>query len=263
MRSLLFIVVSWFSLSTHALAQSWTEIAICDDIAEVPPLIYFERVDNEKTENIVGVSVSIIKAIFERNQIPFHISLIPWSRCLREAKDGQQYQMILNAVRTPEREKDFHYITTHCIASKFYFYSKARYPNGLSIRSPEDLERYSIGGVRGYDHTVFGIDNSDVDHYTGSAAQLVNMLYKDRFDLFLSSYPIIPWLIQTQPQLKVTERLGYQQLPGLPGTAFHMLVSKKFDKAAELTQLLNLEINAMQRSGEMMRLLDSTCSVGS
>ena len=91
------------------MANQWTgqSIQICDDGAEFAPLTYYKRDGGDKTKELIGSTVELIDLIFSKHNIRYQITLLPWKRCLHEAKYGKNFQLILNAVHTKERAEDY------------------------------------------------------------------------------------------------------------------------------------------------------------
>jgi len=251
---LCFIFISSYSLAAEDLAGS--HVSICDDEAEWPPMTYYLRDGERKTHIVAGYSVELLTSIFDKHQISWDVSLLPWSRCLHEVKKGEQFQMLLNAVSNTTRRQDYLFSLPHFVTWKQYFYSKLKYPQGLSIDSVEDLKAYTLGGVYGYDHSVYGLEEKHIMYRAKSYPHLMQMLYLDRFDIFLAGSGIVAWYRKTRPDLAVDEKLGYAPLTNMPGTPFHFMLSKQWRGGSKLQQLINKEMHAMQQNGELQKLQD-------
>lgn len=240
--------------SAFAVELTGKHISICEDDAEWHPMTYYLRDGKRKTRVVTGYSVELIDKILRKHKITWDIALLPWSRCLHEVKKGNSFQMLLNAVKTEQRSTDYLLTDPHFVTSKQYFYSKQAYPDGLVINSKEDLSRYTLGGVYGYDHTVYGIKEEQITYRAKSYPHLIQMLYLGRFDLFLAGSGIVPWYRKTQPGLIDDQKLGYAPLKGFPKTPFHMMVTKQNEVGPALLELINHEMQLMQQNGEWQKL---------
>lgn len=242
--------------TAHAEENAIGPIAICEDDTEVFPMTYYSRESNRKDNKLIGFTVELIERIFYKHKISWDIVLIPWSRCLHEVKKGKKYQMLLNAVSNEQRRRDYYFTGPHFEAKNFYFYAKEKYPNGLPINSPADLSNYVLGGVYGYDQTVFGIKEEQVLIHSKSLPKLIQMMYLGRFDVFMAGSDAVPWMRKAFPELNIDTRLGYAPLKETEGTYFHMMLSKQWPQAKKVQTLLNKEMALMQESGEWQTLLD-------
>ncbi|MBO9488857.1 transporter substrate-binding domain-containing protein [Endozoicomonas sp. G2_1] len=239
-----------------AMANQWAgqSIQICDDGAEFAPLTYYKRDGGDKTKELIGSTVELIDLIFRKHNIRYQITLLPWKRCLHEVKYGKNFQLILNAVHTKERAENYLLTQPHFDSKKHYFYSKSKYPQGITINTNRDFEQYSLGGVRGYAQTVFGVEDGQVEFYTHSYGNLIEMMYLNRFDVFLAGEELYFWLRLTRPDLAVNNKLGYGAINYLPDTDYHMLISKGYSKAEELKELIDRELDLMRESGQLQGL---------
>lgn len=240
-----------------AAAQLPTHISICEDDTEVYPMTYYDRTEQQQQQKLTGFTLDIIKRVFAKHNITWQIDLIPWSRCLYEVKKGNKYQMLLNAVSNPQRRQDYYFSEPHFEAQNFYFYSKQKYPDGLPINSPKDLSNYVLGGVYGYDQTVFGIKEEQVKIHSKSLPKLIQMMYLDRFDVFMAGSDAVPWMRLAFPELNINTRLGYAPLKGTKSTYFYFMYSKNWSQAEAVQQLLNSEMRLMKQTGQWQQLVDS------
>lgn len=258
-RIILFWLLLAISSSLPTALANETElghVAICEDDTEVFPMTYYSREGNRKDNKLTGFTIELIERVFAKYKISWDIELIPWSRCLYEVKKGKKYQMLLNAVSNEQRRKDYHFSAPHFEAKNFYFYSKDKYPNGLPIESPADLDNYVLGGVYGYDQTVFGIEEEQVLIHSKSLPKLIQMMYLGRFDVFMAGSDAVPWMEKAFPELNIKSKLGYAPLKGTKGTYFHFMLSKQWSGAKQMQQLLNKEMALMQESGEWQLLVN-------
>lgn len=249
-------VTSVFISTALAAEPRIGHISICEDDTEVFPMTYYDRKRGNQEKKLTGFTIELIDRVFMKHNISWDIVLIPWSRCLREVKKGNNYQMLLNAVSNKQRRQDYHFSAAHFEAKNFYFYSKQKYPNGLPIESPKDLANYLLGGVYGYDQTVFGIDESQVLIRSKSLSKLIQMMYLGRFDVFMAGSDAVTWMEQAFPELNIKSRLGYAPLKGTKSTYFHFMYSKNWPAAKQVQQLFDTEMAEMKASGQWQQLIN-------
>lgn len=134
----------------------------------------------------VGILVDVVTEAFRRAGHTVKIQLMPWARCLAEARDGN-VDGIFSAFRLPEREAFLAYTSIPVITQVEVFFvhadSDIRFNGNLN-----DLSNLRIGVIR---DTSYGpaIDNLIKSGswrnvtYTSSVDSLVAMLAAKRVDL--------------------------------------------------------------------------------
>ncbi|OHX20061.1 substrate-binding periplasmic protein [Chromobacterium sphagni] len=230
---------------------------ICDDGDEWPPYTYYLRYNHQPTADLTGYSVDVIRRILDKHHIPFQIDLLPWKRCLSSIDSGEQYLMALSASKNPEREKQFLFSTPYYQTHYYVFYSKAKYPDGVNVAGQTDLGRYRLGGIKGYAYSALTAVNKDAMVRTVDYPTLGKMLLADRFDLFAEDYEVMVGLDKLGSAHIISDpNIGRMPLPGMPGNAFHMIFTRKNPRGAQLQQLVNQELQQMQASGQLDKLLN-------
>jgi polar amino acid transport system substrate-binding protein len=230
-------------------------IASCDDSAEWPPFVHFERIKGVKTEAVAGYSVDVIKEIFARHGIVLKAALVPWARCLAELKSGKNYQMILNATYNAQRERDYlmtrpYYSTTNC-----YYYSRRNHPQGLSVSNVASLKQYRVCGIYADNYTTYGFAPGDVDQGTNDFPALIGKLHAGRCALFLEKCEVMQGFLGVGKRYLDDPDLGHASVPGMSPVPLYMMVSRAYPHAAALKRLLDDELSQMEASGRLAALL--------
>lgn len=158
------------------------KIAFCGDAARWPPFHYRDR------GNIVGYDVDVANAMFEGMGIDLSIEMPPWKRCLSELNRGETYQVAFSSSYQKKRARTFIYTKPYYKLTGYYFYSKKKYPFGLYINSAEDMSKYHICGLAGYNYDGFGVRSANIDTGTKNFEALVEKTRKQRCDVFLARY---------------------------------------------------------------------------
>ena len=202
---------------------------------------------------VSGFAVDVAKAILDENGIAFDVTLVPWTRCLRDVAEGGRFQMFLNASYSPERARTYHlshpyYYTTPC-----YLYSRKQHANGLRIDSKEDLANYNVCGLSGYNYTDdFGLAASKVA-FSRDMHSLQRKLNLGRCDLVPDRCEIIRGFSAIGKPIFDALNIAYSELPdGLP-TPFYMMFPKN-EEGAALRDVINAGITRMEISGRMAEL---------
>ncbi|MCD4499496.1 substrate-binding periplasmic protein [Chromobacterium vaccinii] len=231
-------------------------VRICDDGDEWPPYTYYRRADGKPTTEITGFSVEVISAILGKHGIPFSIVLPPWKRCLASIEAGENYVMALSASKNPDREKRFLFSAPYYQTHYYVFYAKDRFSQGLKLDSQADLNRYRLGGVKGYAYA--SLDSVDKSRMilAASYTELVKMMKAGRLDVFAEDYEVMAGLASVGTLDVIGDAaIGHAPLPGTHPNPFHMIFSRKNPRGEALRQLVDEELESMRRSGQLARLL--------
>ncbi|WP_434628827.1 substrate-binding periplasmic protein [Chromobacterium sp. CV08] len=231
-------------------------VHICDDGEEWPPFTYYRRVDGKPTTEITGYSVEVIGAILGKHGIPFTITLPPWKRCLASIEAGENYVMALSASKNPEREQRFLFSAPYYQTHYYVFYAKDRFPQGLKLDSQADLNQYRLGGIKGYAYSNLATVDKDRMVRAASYPELVKMMKAGRLDVFAEDYEVMAGLSSIGALDIIGDpSIGRAPLPGANANPFHMIFSRKNPSGEQLRQLVDQELEAMRRSGQLARLL--------
>ncbi len=235
--------------------RGWT-VQVCDDANEWPPYTFVERQDGRKTGRVKGYSVDLLERLLRPLGMSYRIELLPWARCLLEVRRGQNYQMLLNATRNPERERDFLISAPIYSTRTYYLWSQRVHPQGLQVRGQEDLKRYRLGGVHGYTYSQLDqIDMASLQR-APNYASLVQMLHLGRIDVIVVGEEVLHGLAGLPGyELARDRELGRAPLAVQRPNTFHMMISRQHPLGPALHAALQAELARLARSGELQQLL--------
>lgn len=238
-------------------AEEWhgTRVYICDDGAEWPPYTYYERVDGKATDTIVGFSVDVIDRIFENKGIPYQLDLLPWKRCMAEVAEGKRYNMFLSGGCNPERKRTYHISETYYQMHPSYLYATRQYPDGLAIHGREDLKKFRVCGILGYNYIVFGLAENEIDTGSRNYESLVKKLLTDRCDLSIDRLEILLGFKAIGNDFINQPDLAYRAIPNEPAEPFHMMFTKN-ESGHHLKLIVDEGIRKLQASGELEALME-------
>jgi polar amino acid transport system substrate-binding protein len=228
----------------------------CDDDAEYPPYTYLERVDGKPTGRVVGYSVDLLTRLLGSGG--FSVELLDLRRCLVLARQGERFQIVMNLARDEERERDFLLTRPFYYLESYYYYSREKYPRGPKIHRLRDLHAFRICGRVGYSYEAYGLRSADIVTRLARLDQLVNMVLRDRCDLFIEKRQIMDGQRIIDPavrRLVGDPDLAREPVPGVPDVAYYMMVSRAAPDAHELVARLNDGLSRLEESGESIRLL--------
>jgi polar amino acid transport system substrate-binding protein len=269
MKQLIYIFVGCLiagTLSAQSENLKGKTISICDDGAEWPPYTYYERENGEKTEELVGYSVDVIREIFTKYGIKFTLAIIPWQRCQNEVDIGTKYQMFLSGGLDPGRIKRYHISQPYYFTSLYYFWSNKNHPNGLDISNKSmkaalwDLtNKYKMGNIFGYGMgplTSLGLDISKVDTGAKDYKALKVKILKGRVDNFQESMEILSGLAAIGSTDIVNDPdITYAPLPHATPRGFQMMFTKQKKIGLQLRDLVDREITHMRAIGRLDELM--------
>ena len=229
-------------------------IDICEGDSEFPPYMYYERIDGERTNKVVGYSVDVLKKILvDENGAELYSYLPPWKRCLQYVSLGK-YDIAPNSVYSEKRSKAYIMTVPYYSVTPSYFFVKSRFKHGPNIKIPEDYNNYIVCGLQGYEYNKYGVDQSILDTKASDFEQLFNMLRYQRCDIVLARIePVLGFKLIGVDLLK--SDVVYKESPLSEKSFFHMLISKKLNNRQELKNILDEGINKMKEDKSINKIL--------
>ncbi|HYD81951.1 MAG TPA: transporter substrate-binding domain-containing protein [Paucimonas sp.] len=230
-------------------------IRICEDGSEWPPYTYYQRVNDKPTRLIRGFAVDVIETIFAKAGIDFYVEMLPWVRCQKEVEHGMAYQMALNSSWNEARAKTYFLSRPYYRTTNYYFYSRRHHPAGLPIGSAEDLKKFRVCGIFGYNYETYGLPPGSVDQGARDFTSLLAKLHAGRCDLFVEKYEIMAGFSAIGQPYLADKDLGGKPVPGMPSTEFYMMISRRYEHGEHLLKLINDGLAEMEASKQLDKLL--------
>lgn len=243
------ILFSGITLSISTMAQERTSLSVCGDGGSWPPYHF------EKERKVIGYDIDVLEAIFSPLGLTITVDLPPWQRCLRETKLGR-YDIALSAAYSEERDKDYILTDYYYTLQPSYVYSSITYPEGLPVRTAQDLDYLRTCGLQGYNYTGFGVDDSKVRKNGRTFEQVVKMLEANRCDVFLARYEILAGFKASEGIDHLANGLKAVSIPGISGDKFHMLISRSILDGLEIKSIFDQHIKQLRVSGELDRMIE-------
>ncbi|MCJ8320375.1 MAG: transporter substrate-binding domain-containing protein [Colwellia sp.] len=240
--TLIFLTLSSEGLATSSISQP---VMICND-GQWPPYGYLS-----KDGKSIGISIDVITAIFQRENIRFKVITLPWKRCLHYVEIGK-YHLVTDASINEKRLKAFIVSDVIYDINHGLFYQKNKFSEP-SFKTIDALEQYSIGGILGYNFSIYNFDTSKVDQSSTDAENLLAMLRFGRHD-FVIGYVEIFQAMERANVLSL-EGLDWVVIPETTSLSFHMMLSKKADK--KLMEIINVGLKRMVEDGSYQDIIDN------
>lgn len=240
----------------HAQPVSLRTVAVCDDANEWPPFTYVQRAAGASAgqASVQGFSVEVLRSILGARGIGLTVELLPWVRCLREVESGARFQMALNASASAERAQRFYLSEPVHATTPGYFYARRRFPEGPPIQSMQDLARYRVCGVHGYNYAAYGLRDDQVDRGAMNLSRVTAKLLVDRCDLGLGELEVVQASRHLGVPLAQEPGIAVARIPGMPKVAFHMVISRQHPQGAALLRLVNEGLKALRDSGRLQEM---------
>ncbi len=229
-------------------------VSICDDENEWPPYSYYQRIDGKKTGNLTGYAILVIDEIFARHGVSYKIDLIPWPRCVAVVNLGKQYGMVLNLSYNAEREKTFLFSRPYYATTAYYYYSKKNNPQGLRIGSAADIHKYRVCGVQGYNYEGYGMKPGEVDQGAKNFHALITKMQLGRCALFMEKDEVMVGFAAIGKNYLADPDIGKAPIPHVKPNLFYFGVSKNFERAEELRDLIDESLLHMEGNGRLAEL---------
>ena len=201
-------------------------------LGEWPPFI------GEKLPGLGAISRVVITS-FEKQGYEVSVGFFPWKRSFELTRIGT-WDATAVWVRNPERERAFVYSDAVMVAKQVLFYRK---DNPFDWNSPEDLEKYIIGGGTGYYHGDI-IDQGEksgvftLERIPDEAANFKKLLI-GRVDLVVANKDVGYYLMNQMFDAEQLSKITHHRKP-LETATYHLIIGKKNLRAQELVNTFNL-----------------------
>ncbi len=247
--SMMCVALPW---AAHAAPN---DIRACGGANEWPPSSYYVRRDGQPTHEIAGYSPEVLAAALGGSRFRPRVALLPFARCLADARTGTEVQVVMAAFQTPQRAESFLFSQPYLLLTPRVFYLSEHYPKGLSLRTLNDLLNLRLCGLNGIAYGYLGPASDKV--FTGAAdySALVRMLHAGRCDAFVESQEVITgFRMLGVPDLS-DPMLESATLPDVPPLRVHFAVSRQYPQAAELVAAIDRGLERLQHEQRLDGML--------
>ncbi|WP_124540459.1 substrate-binding periplasmic protein [Piscinibacter terrae] len=232
-----------------------TDIRACGGANEWPPSSYYVRREGQATTEVAGYSPEVLAAALGGSRFRPHVTLLPFARCLADARAGQDIQVVMAAFQTPQRAETFLFSQPYLLLTPRLYFLGEHFPKGITIQGPGDLNALKLCGLNGISYGYLGPASEKV--YTGAAdyAALVRMLQARRCDAFAESQEVIAgFRMLGVPELS-GNALVSAALPDVQPLKVHFAVSRQFKHAADLVADIDKGLERLQREQRLAGML--------
>jgi polar amino acid transport system substrate-binding protein len=250
----LLLACGLFLLAASCVAAT-IEVRACGGANEWPPSSYYVRRDGQMTSAVAGYSPEVLAAALDGSRFHPSVALLPFARCLADARAGTDVQIVMAAFQTPQREEHFLFSQAYLLLTPRVYFVSAQWPKGLNVRTLGDLANVRLCGLNGISYGYLGPVAAKV--YTGAVdyAALIRMLQAGRCDAFVESQEVVDgFRFLGAPELSGTA-LASAAVPQVQPLKVHFAVSKNFAQAQALLADIDQGLARLQREQRLPAML--------
>jgi len=159
---------------------------------------------------IIGSATKIVKNTLEQANVPYTLNIYPWARAYKTALE-QPNVLIYSILRSPEREKLFHWICPLNTIQYHFFKLSAR--TDIKINSIDDVKKYTLGLIRdSYMHNHLknnGFVEGEHIQISGDNQANIKLLLAERVDIIIDTHENISLRLKALPQTKAQLKASY------------------------------------------------------
>lgn len=253
-RLLKVCALSLLAGATVAQAET-TDIHACGGANEWPPSSYYVRRDGLATTEVAGYSPEVLSAALGGSRFRPHVALLPFARCLADARAGTDMQVVMAAFQTPQRAENFLFSQPYLLLTPRLYFLGEYFPKGINIQGPGDLQALRLCGLNGISYGYLGPASEKV--YTGAAdyAALVRMLQARRCDAFAESQEVIAGFRMLGVPELAGNALMSAALPDVQPLKVHFAVSRQYRFAADLVAEIDKGLERLQKEQRLAGML--------
>ena len=232
-------------------------IYICDDGAEWPPFVFYERNGSEINKSkIVGTLKDMYDVIFRDLNMSYKLDLIPWKRCtylVSRYKQVKKYA-IFPGIYSAKRAKILYVTKPIYFTHQVVWYSKKRFTKKEILNKlKNDINSLKICDVNGYNtafyHTILGVaKNKKINQEATSQCAVLKKISAGRCDIMVGSKEAI-FGYQMIGKCNIPKDISYVTYDKLKTSKFRLFISKDYPNAKELLEKLNKEIEKLDKTG--------------
>jgi len=245
-RMILGVVIALLVSAAAAFAESvYVPVVVLDPW---PPYI---AGDNGETPRS-GIFLDLAKELFNRVDTGYKMTLYPWNRCIKMIEDGDA-DILFGVTKTAEREAIMEYTIPLFINAVSIFYDKTKFPNGIKWETFDDLKKYKIGVVRGYNNGKPFNEFMSTIHVDESESEMKGLekLLIGRMELFVCYGPSASFWISKRDQFKDVLVKADRDIDALE---FHLGISKK-SELVKVIDLIDKAIKEMKDDGTFDKIM--------
>jgi len=213
-------------------------------IGEWPPFI-------GETLPDYGFHTKIVKKVFTEMGHEIEFEFLPWKRAYEMTKKGR-YLATFSWNKTPERQEEMFYPENELALSKEVgFYKKSRFPNGLTIKTIEDIKNQNLKvvGIASYWYEKAFKDMGINLHIVSTAGSAWKMLNANRVDLMIENSDV--GKAESQAALGQGKDAEFGVTSPLRTGEMFILFSRVHPKGKEIMNQYDATVSKLKAAGKL------------
>jgi len=195
----------------------------------------------------------LVTRAFAQENITVSYQYAPWKRCEAEVETGRAFAAI-PYFKTEERSQRFEFSDPVIYSINRFFYNRERFPSGFEWQHLEEFRPYTFGGVQGYWYIrtleAAGISVDPIQ----SDIQNMRKLVHQRIDFTIIDELTGKHLLQLFPTSEADKISMLEKPESIQ--PFHLLISRQYPNAEQLTHRFNRGLEKLKQSGEYRRTFE-------
>lgn len=231
-------------------------VALCFGDNKVPEKVVIATDDYEPytlyRDSGTGVILEIIRESFAQVNVTVEFSFMPWKRCEQSVNDGKVFAAT-PYFKTELRLTKYDFSEPIILSRNVFFYNKESFPDGFTWNELSDFKDYNMGGVIGYWY-LEAFKKAELKVSTvPTDLQMIKMILHKRIDFCVVDEITGRRLISTHLNGDSVS-FGILEKPE-SFDSFHLLISRNYPGAKELTKKFNKGLRLLKKSGEYHKIL--------
>lgn len=232
-----------------------TAVVACGGANEWPPSSYYVRRNGEPVNEVTGFSPQVLASVLEGSAFRSSATLLPFARCLADARAGGDVQIVMAALHNPQRAESFYFSRPYLSLTPRIYFLSDQWPQGMAFRSLSELASLRLCGLNGISYAHLGPVADKV--YTGASdyGVLVRMLQARRCDAFVESLEVVNgFRLLGAPELS-NPLLASAGLPEVLPLQVHFAVSRQYAQSQRLLEAIDQGLQRLQREQRLAPML--------
>ena len=197
-----------------------------------------------------GFTVDFLKEVFSRSEDDLQLVALPWKRCLAMLENNE-LDLVLDGSKKSPRLKNFLFSQEIYHLDNALFYLKTRFPSGPNIKTVADVNKFSLGGVFGFNYKMYPFDVSKVQQGAKDIETMLKMLERQRFELGIGFEQIVC----SRMRLNGIDggNIGFVLMPGVDPLRFYIF-GNHTPKTNRLIKRINSALREMTADRRLEKL---------
>lgn len=204
---------------------------------------------DSKTDTFSGIDVEILTEIYGRKGYEVRCRNVTFASALRLIRKGHA-DIIPTLIKNKQREEYMNFSEPYREANRDIFLTNV--DSGVGINGSEDLEKYTIGIVKGYTYTKILMDSNRIKKDISVNEDIMfTKLLKNQIDAIILNDTALEESIE---KYKLKGRIAVQEYSILDQELGRRMAFTKSGNSAQLVELFNEGFKELSKDGTLDRI---------